>query len=266
MVFNTALVLSTFLLIIVSINAQTQDYCVNDTNSFDKHTMCKYPSEGISAECSRNRNGMSLPTNYQDQQIVVEKHNEYRTTVALGWEKSGAPGPQPMASNMNELSWDPELAKVAQRWADQCIPKHDQRRQVDRFQVGQNVYEFVTTGPATKPDYAAAIKGWYDEVELYPNYDVANFKSVENRGKEIGHYTQVLWAETHSVGCGAVSYKEGNQNKWKIVCNYGPAGNWFGQEVYMKGPVCSRCSESRDSCTKSKGAQYAALCSRPRYG
>ena len=29
-----------------------------------------------------------------------------------------------------ELVWDEELAVVAQRWADQCMPGHDHRRNV----------------------------------------------------------------------------------------------------------------------------------------
>ncbi len=31
------------------------------------------------------------------------------------------------AANMRELRWNDELAKVAQRWADQCSFPHDER-------------------------------------------------------------------------------------------------------------------------------------------
>ena len=42
---------------------------------------------------------------------------------------------QPPASNMLELSWDQELAAVAQRLADQCVFSHDcaECRSVARF-------------------------------------------------------------------------------------------------------------------------------------
>ena len=34
------------------------------------------------------------------------------------------------SSTHRELVWDEELAVVAQRWADQCMPGHDHRRNV----------------------------------------------------------------------------------------------------------------------------------------
>jgi hypothetical protein len=41
----------------------------------------------------------------------------------------------------------PQLALVAQTWADQCKVGHDTARQVKRFSVGQNVFiQMVSTG------------------------------------------------------------------------------------------------------------------------
>ena len=45
-----------------------------------------------------------------------------RQMIALGQ----VPG-QPAATNMKEMVWDEELAVIAQRWADQCMPGHDHR-------------------------------------------------------------------------------------------------------------------------------------------
>ena len=39
-------------------------------------------------------------------------------------------GPSFQALLYRELVWDEELAVVAQRWADQCMPGHDHRRNV----------------------------------------------------------------------------------------------------------------------------------------
>ena len=80
--------------------------------------------------------------------------------------------------------WDDELARIAQRWADQCMPGHDHRRNVgkwsrcrraelysvypDRFAVGQNV---ATTWTFQRmphnndsPEFKRHIRGWFDEV------------------------------------------------------------------------------------------------------
>jgi len=64
----------------------------------------------------------------------LEEHNRLRQSLANGKVKG-----QPGALNMREMVWDEELARISQRWADQCMPGHDQRRNVDRYAVGQNV-------------------------------------------------------------------------------------------------------------------------------
>ena len=48
-----------------------------------------------------------------------------RQMIALGQVKG-----QPAATNMKEMVWDEELAVIAQRWAVQCMPGHDHRRNV----------------------------------------------------------------------------------------------------------------------------------------
>ena len=48
-----------------------------------------------------------------EQALVVNKHNQLRSRVALGKESRG--GGQMSASNMNKLSYDEGLAVVAQR-------------------------------------------------------------------------------------------------------------------------------------------------------
>ncbi|XP_026672563.1 venom allergen 5 2-like [Ceratina calcarata] len=55
-----------------------------------------------------------------EKKLIVDRHNELRAYVAQGFEIQGRPGPQPGASNMRILSWDPELAEIAQRWVERC--------------------------------------------------------------------------------------------------------------------------------------------------
>merc|ERR1719312_1880886 len=60
-----------------------------------------------------------------EKQTIVQEHNKARQMLALG-KVSG----QPAALNMREMVWDEELSRIAQRWADQCMPGHDHRRNV----------------------------------------------------------------------------------------------------------------------------------------
>ena len=66
-----------------------------------------------------------------EKQRIVDAHNKVRQMIALG----KIPG-QPAATNMKEMIWDSELAVIAQRWADQCMPGHDHRRNVGEGRGG----------------------------------------------------------------------------------------------------------------------------------
>ena len=76
--------------------------------------------------------------------------------------------------------WDDEIAKIAQRWTDNCDFAHDAVRLIPgRFSVGQN----LAAGYGT---WEAAIQGWYDEIDDFTYGDQgANVFSA------VGHYTQV---------------------------------------------------------------------------
>ena len=92
---------------------------------------------------------------------------------------------------------------------------------------------------------------WYDEVEIFSNKHVEPFKF----STPTGHYTQVVWADTDKVGCGATSYKDGKWFATLYTCNYGPNGNFIRGQMYADGAACSQCS-SGSSCS----SQYPGLC------
>jgi hypothetical protein len=69
-------------------------------------------------------------------------------------------------------------------------------------------------------DFKTAIDVWYNEVSKY-NYNRPGFSPAT------GHFTQVVWKSTKSIGC-AKKFCPGSN--WTIyICNYDPPGNYQGQ-------------------------------------
>jgi uncharacterized protein YkwD len=111
------------------------------------------------------------------------------------------------------VSWSPKLADVAQKWANTlrdkgCVFGHS----------GGSYGENLAAGTEGVLDPEATVKMWYDEIQKY-RFPDGGFSM------QTGHFTQVVWRGTTSVGCGHVTCN-GN-DIW--VCNYDPAGNWEGQ-------------------------------------
>ncbi len=125
------------------------------------------------------------------------------------------------------LTWDAELAVVAQSWADQCINNdgnsimdHNAGRSANYpGYVGENIY--ASGGP---PSPSGAVALWVAE-EQYYDYASNTCSGV------CGHYTQVVWAASQKLGCGVSNCPSiGYPNT--IVCNYSPGGNAGGQRPY----------------------------------
>lgn len=130
-------------------------------------------------------------------QVIVDEHNRYRA-------KHCAP----------PLTWSPKLAEVAQKWADTLKAKGCMFGHSNNSTYGENLAA-GTTG-AMPPEAVVAM--WYDEVAKY------SFKKP-SFSMETGHFTQLVWTDTKSVGCGMAQCK--GMDIW--VCNYDPPGNWDGQ-------------------------------------
>nr|Q7Z156.2 RecName: Full=Venom allergen 5; AltName: Full=Allergen Pol s V; AltName: Full=Antigen 5; Short=Ag5; AltName: Full=Cysteine-rich venom protein; Short=CRVP; AltName: Allergen=Pol s 5 [Polybia scutellaris rioplatensis] len=194
------------------------------------HTVCQYGES--TKPSSKNCNKVSITSvgvTEEEKKLIVDEHNRFRQKVAQGLETRGNPGPQPAASDMNNLVWNDELAYIAQVWANQCqFFVHDKCRNTAQYQVGQNIAYSAST--AAYPGIVSLIVLWENEVKDF-NYSQGITK--ENFAK-VGHYTQVVWAKTKEVGCGSIKYIEKGMKSHYLVCNYGPAGNYMGQPIYTK--------------------------------
>ncbi|CAG0897825.1 unnamed protein product [Darwinula stevensoni] len=194
------------------------------------HTGC-LPED---SECPKVARGVSS----FEKGFIVNLHNELRTKVANGQNPYKAL--QLQSSAMLEMSWDDELAFIAQKWADQCRFENDcnQCRRVARFSVGQNLF-FSKSKFQEDPnaDWRLPLYAWFSMAQLFPQEDVPSYKA----GSEWSTYTQMVWGKSYKVGCGFASFRDGSDYLKLYVCNYGPAGNLIGQQVYSTGSPCSSC-------------------------
>lgn len=116
------------------------------------------------------------------------------------------------------LEWSPQLATVAQRWADGlAASKRFAHR--PKSQYGENLFQVIGT-TATAGDVVTA---WASERR---SYDAG--RHACRAGAVCGHYTQIVWRKTRKMGCGMA--QSGNRQVW--VCNYDPPGNWAGERPY----------------------------------
>lgn len=132
---------------------------------------------------------------------IVTLHNRCRSAVR--------PGATPA---LPPLVWSDEAAAVAQGWARECRFAHNARR----GRYGENI-AYHTRGSVD-----LLVRLWLDEARDYA------YATDRCRGEACGHYTQVVWRATRSVGCGAQMCPFGRY----LVCNYSPPGNRVGQRPY----------------------------------
>ncbi|XP_067138540.1 venom allergen 5-like [Centruroides vittatus] len=218
-----------------------------------RHTMCIYNPRA----CPNSQLLKSGGLTHKDKALIVRIHNSIRSSVAGGWV-SGLPP----ASNMRVMMWDNELAQIAQRWADQCTEGHDQYRNTRRFSVGQNVALQWTYGHRDlkwkdRPDWNSSINLWAKELAQFgfPRSYINPFHFDGN----VGHYTQMIWGSTYTIGCGYAYYKHPYKGYTKIyVCNYGPGGNIIGGKMYEESRGGKKCTNPKLILSK----QYSGLCEK----
>ncbi|XP_039250502.2 cysteine-rich secretory protein 3-like isoform X2 [Styela clava] len=204
-------------------------------------------SDYSAAERQRRGTGPTIiPLTDHDKMEIVRHHNDLRR---LGG-----------ASNMRFMTWDSELATIAEEHSKKCNFDHNKNRKHSRWSVGENIY--ATSGKMTGSDTTKAIQAWYDELKYF-----SHGSRTCQPGMTCGHYTQVMWATTFKVGCAICSCVDitgiGQRYSGSLfVCNYAPAGNIVslpGRKLlplFEEGKHCTKCNED-DYCRDSLCANSA---------
>lgn len=152
-----------------------------------------------------------------DSKAFVTAHNKWRADVGVG----------------EKLKYSTALAASAQAWADNLKQTNhcQMRHSKPEGKYGENLYwgsamnwsdgrmELQTVTPQQVVD------GWGSEKA---DYDYASNSCTS--GKMCGHYTQMVWRTTTTVGCARAVCEDTQTQVW--VCQYQPAGNWVGKKPY----------------------------------
>ncbi|WPH03748.1 Hypothetical protein R9X50_00663100 [Acrodontium crateriforme] len=115
------------------------------------------------------------------------------------------------------LTWNTTLASFAKSYSKNCLWQHS------GGPYGENLAEGFTT-------VDVAVAAWANEESKY-DYRKSTFSEAT------GHFTQLAWQNTTSIGCAATQCKndaENGANGWFLVCEYWPRGNIIGE---FKGMV-----------------------------
>jgi len=146
------------------------------------------------------------------------------------------------------LAWDDTIAKVAQSWADNLERQGcDMVHSTSEWQkaaykaaggpeesLGENIAWACCDDPP-KQSGIQVVDMWASEKKSYA-YGATGDECTSHDGGTVGHYTQLVWAESNKMGCGMASC--GNKGTvW--VCNFYPAGNWMGEAPFCKANVPS---------------------------
>lgn len=141
-----------------------------------------------------------------EQAAVLAMHNQARALV-----------------RSPPLAWSATLADYAQAWAEHlaeegCELEHRPRQGPWAQRFGENL--FLGTSWAYRP--MDGVESWLWERELYDG------RPIDPNRFRAGHFTQVVWANSLSLGCGLSRCNE----RIILVCNYDPPGNVIGQKPW----------------------------------
>ncbi|ETK77483.1 hypothetical protein L917_15966 [Phytophthora nicotianae] len=161
-----------------------------------------------------------------DQAIWIDRHNYFRRT-GLPWS----------AGNMRRIDWDADLATKAASTASKCSAT-----------CGKGINAFQTSLTNASSAIDEAIQQWVVETGVTT---IKTMAQPGSSGLDVGvgyynSYSQILWAETTSVGCATATCSGGEL----VVCEYSPPGNDGKSPWYNHA---SQGSECPDGTTASGG-------------
>ncbi|XP_062526096.1 uncharacterized protein LOC101744381 isoform X1 [Bombyx mori] len=120
--------------------------------------------------------------------------------------------------------------------------------------VGQNIATIL--GTTTGLNVKSFVDMWFMPILTYKG-NVAYYNESENHS--MSYFTQLIWGESDSVGCGRARFYLQSKQKMavRLVCNFAPKGNFRGKPIYTIGYPATQCRGNSAPNTK-----YIGLCTK----
>jgi len=141
-----------------------------------------------------------------------------------------------------------QLTKWAQAHSEKMIAEGTYEHSLISKEYGENIWRHrVSFLPNATEELLTAVDLFYEEVK--------NYGSFSDRTGLTGHFTQVVWKETKSLGMGiAVGGEEQCDIRYKelrITANYNPPGNYNSKQAHEEN-VQARPSKTEAECSVSR--------------
>jgi len=157
---------------------------------------------------------------------MVDLHNQARAGV------------NPPAKSMPQMTWDSTIANFAIAYTSLChssnsyLLDHNPNRVLSSGEyLGENLWASTGTLEYGDGSIEAAVRGamngWVEEASEY-NYATNTCSTPD----DCGHYTQIVWATSIKFGCALVLCPN-LMFKATLLCDYGPGGNYVGEQPYV---------------------------------
>ncbi|CAD5231443.1 unnamed protein product [Bursaphelenchus xylophilus] len=189
--------------------------------------------------------------NNAERNAILDKHNEFRRTVAKGEAVAKGGTKLPIAGDMHELEYDTTLEDLAFSWASNCRWNHSGNGGENMFASQEQATDFSSF-------LIEGTTSWFNEIK---NFDASGVQSFQVQNDAvIGHFTQVIWGATSKLGCAVAAcptlINEKGSNWLFLVCNYQAQGNVIGEPIYTTAKAAASACPSGTSSDDS-------LCANP---
>ena len=191
---------------------------------------------------------VSAPS-YSEKWIYYPDHGVATERVSLTQTLLSAHNEERRRWHVPSLNWDERLAADAGAYA-RLLAQRGYLQHADMTGKAQPQGENLWMGTRDAFGYDQMMAGFLDERRNYLARAVPNISRTGN-WQDTGHYSQIIWRTTTSVGCALASNKDFDF----LVCRYSPAGNVWGMRADEGGPDRMADAARRNSGAHGRGGQ-----------